>query len=134
MSEADEARSRVAIALDAAERVVSRLPQRSRTYERARKALADARKWAEGEAIPARQLYDHIHPLTELAEDDGLMGREVPAFNAVLYALYYVTWHADGEEAARNDRDRATLGNDICEVNESVFDRCLAYAEEAERP
>ena len=121
-------RDRVAVALNAAERVMPVLALQPYTAKLLGPALADARRWQRGGAVPAGRLYGHIHPLREAAEDDELAGRELAACCAVVYALYYATWQARREEGPVG----RPLPNDICDITEDTLGECLAYAARVE--
>lgn len=118
---------RVAVALDAATRVLPVLNRHKYVLDLAVPSLTAARQWLTGEPMPARRLYGHIHPLMERMSEDELTGRELSAATAVVYALFYVTWHARQIEGPIGP----ALPNDICEVSEDTLTECLKCANSA---
>jgi hypothetical protein len=120
-------RARAAIGLSATDRSMELIRGIPHLAEPAANALMLAWGWVEGKDVSARQIYNHIHPLNLLLqENDDLAKKYQAPIRALLYGLYYTTWHARGHEIATNDvkYDRP-LPNDITDVTEKTLDECL---------
>jgi len=127
-------RTRVAIALGSAERVLHLLPgaETQRLKMISRQALHEAWEWTGGKETSARSIYDQIYPLTLCIEEYDLQGSEKSALAAIVYALYYAAWHATIQEQCANSKARL-LPNDINEVSEETLVECMDHVAQAVR-
>ena len=129
--------ARVALALACAKRTLDAFAERfdvlMEVYNRCKAALDDGWAWETTRGVDAPTLYEHIHPLLACEHRYGLAQepRVLAALFAVVSALYFTTWQAEGYDFLQSRIPPPSLPNDIAEVTDDTVSECMAYAVQA---
>lgn len=99
-------------------------------YNRCKDALRDAWTWETARGVAPHALYRHLPPLLACENQYRLdqKPRLRDALFAVVSALYFTTWKAEGYASRHDSTPAPPLPNDIADVTDDTLAECAAYA------